>query len=43
VWKQLHDDKLVTRLKQRFLEMHHSLLRDSAKESAQAILQIINK
>lgn len=43
VWKQLHDDKLVDRLKQRFLEMHHSLLRDTARESAQAILQIINK
>ncbi|PRC92159.1 lipid-A-disaccharide synthase [Solimicrobium silvestre] len=43
LWKQLHDDKLVTRLKQRFLEMHHSLLRDSARESAQAILQVINK
>ena len=43
VWTQLHDDKLVARLQQRFLEMHHSLLRDSAKESAQAILQIINK
>jgi lipid-A-disaccharide synthase len=43
IWHQLHDDKLVARLKQRFLEMHHSLLRDSAKESAQAILQIINR
>jgi lipid-A-disaccharide synthase len=43
VWTQLHDDQLVARLKQRFLEMHHTLLRDSAKESAQAILQIIKK
>ena len=43
IWQQLHDDILVSRLQQRFLEMHHSLLRDSAKESAQAILQIINK
>jgi len=43
IWQQLHDDKLVNRLQQRFLDMHHSLLRDSAKESAQAILQIINK
>lgn len=43
LWGQLHNDQLVARLKQRFLEMHHSLLRDSAKESAQAILQIINK
>jgi len=43
IWSQLHNDKLVVRLEQRFLEMHHSLLRDSARESAQAILQIINK
>lgn len=43
IWQQLHDEKLVVRLKQRFLEMHHSLLRDSAKESAQAIMNIINK
>ena len=43
LWKQLHDDKLVARLKQRFLELHHSLLRDSAQLSAQAILQIIDK
>lgn len=43
LWQQLHDDKLVTRLKQRFLDMHYSLLRDSAKESAQAILKIIHK
>ncbi len=43
LWKQLHDDKLVARLKQRFLEMHHSLLRDSARESAEAILRVINR
>lgn len=43
IWQQLHDDKLADKLKQRFLEMHHALLRDSAKESAQAVLQIINK
>jgi len=43
IWQQLHDDKLAARLKRRFTDMHHSLLRDSAKESAQAILQIINK
>ncbi len=43
LWKQLHDDKLVARLQQRFLEMHHSLLRDSARESAQAIMQLIHR
>jgi lipid-A-disaccharide synthase len=41
VWQQLHDDQLVARLEQRFLDMHHSLLRDTARESAQAILNII--
>jgi lipid-A-disaccharide synthase len=30
-------------LKQRFIEMHHSLLRDSARESANAVLEIIGK
>ena len=43
IWKQLHDDKDVARLERRFLDMHHSLLRDTARESAQAILKIINK
>lgn len=43
IWAQLHDDKLVLRLEQRFLDMHHSLLRDSARESAQAVLKIINR
>lgn len=43
IWAQLHDDKLVTRLEQRFLDMHYSLLRDSAHESAEAVLQIMSK
>jgi lipid-A-disaccharide synthase len=42
VWQQLHDDKWIARLEQRFLDMHHSLLRDTARESAQAVLNIIN-
>jgi lipid-A-disaccharide synthase len=42
IWRQLHDELGVERIKQRFLEMHHSLLRDSAKESAQAVLRVIN-
>lgn len=41
VWKQLCDDAYCERLRQRFTEMHHSLLRDSARESAQAVLQLI--
>ena len=43
IWQQLHNDPLVQRLEQRFTEMHHSLLRDSAKLSADAILNVIAK
>ncbi len=43
VWQQLHDDQLVARLKQRFLDMHHSLLRDTASESAQVVMQMLKK
>lgn len=38
---QLNDAGLRERLHQRFVEMHHSLLRDSARESAQAVLRLI--
>ncbi|KRB91467.1 lipid-A-disaccharide synthase [Noviherbaspirillum sp. Root189] len=38
---QLHDAAHRARLYQRFTEMHHSLLRDTAKESAQAVLELI--
>ncbi|XYJ12501.1 lipid-A-disaccharide synthase [Telluria sp. B2] len=41
VWQQLNDTALRDRLAQRFLEMHHSLLRNSAQESAQAVLGVI--
>lgn len=41
LWSQLNDDVLRTRLHRRFTEMHHSLLRDTAKESAQAVLQLV--
>jgi lipid-A-disaccharide synthase len=43
VWYQLTDDNNRTRLQQRFLDMHHSLLRDSATLSANAVLQVIGK
>lgn len=43
LWHQLQDVAGAARLKQRFLEMHHSLLRDSAQESAQAILRLLKK
>jgi lipid-A-disaccharide synthase len=43
LWKQLQDENHRSILKQRFIEMHHSLLRDSARESANAVLEIIDK
>jgi lipid-A-disaccharide synthase len=43
IWVQLHDDGLQQRLKQRFTDMHHSLLRDTAQISAQAVLDLIAK
>jgi lipid-A-disaccharide synthase len=41
LWTQLSDIPHRERLRQRFTEMHQSLLRDSAKESAQAVLRLI--
>lgn len=41
VWQQLNDTALRDRLAGRFLDMHHSLLRNSAQESAQAVLRVI--
>lgn len=41
LWKQLSDMALRARLRERFAEMHHALLRDTAKESAQAVLNLI--
>ncbi len=41
VWTQLNDMALRERLAGRFTEMHHSLLRNSAQESAQAVLRVI--
>ena len=43
VWFQLTDENNRVRLQQRFTEMHHSLLRDSARESARAVLEVIDK
>ena len=43
VWFQLTDENNRVRLRQRFTEMHHSLLRDSARESARAVLEVIGK
>jgi lipid-A-disaccharide synthase len=41
VWQQLEDEAGRARLVQRFTDMHHSLLRNSAQESAQAVLRVI--
>nr|WP_329604160.1 lipid-A-disaccharide synthase [Undibacterium rugosum] len=41
IWQQLNDDALQGRLRQRFTDMHHSLLRDTANLSAQAVLDVI--
>jgi lipid-A-disaccharide synthase len=43
VWAQLQDTAGSERLAGRFLEMHHSLLRDSARESAEAVLKVIGR
>ncbi|HEY0487985.1 MAG TPA: lipid-A-disaccharide synthase [Telluria sp.] len=41
VWKQLEDLPARARLVQRFTDMHHSLLRNSAEESAAAVMRVI--
>ncbi len=41
LWKQLHDTHHRAALHQRFVDMHHALLRNTAKESAQAVLDLI--
>jgi lipid-A-disaccharide synthase len=41
LWRQLEDASGRRRLAQRFTEMHHALLRDTARLSAQAVLDMI--
>lgn len=43
VWAQLQDASGRERLAQRFTDMHHSLLRNSAQESADAVLRVIGR
>lgn len=43
VWQQLQDTAGRERLAQRFTDMHHSLLRNSARESADAVLRVIGR
>jgi lipid-A-disaccharide synthase len=42
VWQQLNDAPGRLQLVQRFTDMHHSLLRNSAHESAAAVMQVIS-
>ncbi|MEB0138535.1 MULTISPECIES: lipid-A-disaccharide synthase [unclassified Undibacterium] len=41
IWAQLNDDMIQKQLQQRFTDMHHLLLRDTAALSAQAVLDVI--
>ncbi|RYE81116.1 MAG: lipid-A-disaccharide synthase, partial [Oxalobacteraceae bacterium] len=41
LWRQLDDETGRRRLVQRFVDMHHTLLRDTARLSAQAVLDLI--
>ena len=41
LWTELTDEPHRVRVRQRFTEMHLSLLRDTARESAQAVLRLI--
>ncbi|MFA9218928.1 MAG: lipid-A-disaccharide synthase [Sphingomonadaceae bacterium] len=43
MWQQLSDVPHRLRLAQRFTDMHHSLLRNSAVESAAAVLRVIEQ
>ncbi|MGS0740313.1 lipid-A-disaccharide synthase [Glaciimonas sp. GG7] len=43
LWAQLQDVPHQVKLRERFAEMHHALLRDTANESAQVILKIIEQ
>ena len=41
LWRQLEDGTGRKRLAQRFTDMHHALLRDTARLSAQAVMEMI--
>ncbi len=41
LWEQLSNDRMQNTLKERFTEMHHTLLRDTANISAQAVIDVI--
>lgn len=41
LWQQMNDPAHMQRLRQRFTDMHHSLLRDTANVSAQAVCTLL--
>jgi lipid-A-disaccharide synthase len=43
LWTQLTDDAGRNSLQQRFTDMHHALRRDTARESAEAVLRVIGQ
>ncbi|HTH45329.1 MAG TPA: lipid-A-disaccharide synthase [Oxalicibacterium sp.] len=43
LWFQLQDDVNRERLRRRFIDMHHTLLRDTAAEGARAVLELIDR
>jgi len=43
MWRQLDDAAHAQRLAQRFTEMHHTLLRDTANASAQAVCNLLER
>lgn len=43
LWQQMNDASHVASLRQRFTDMHHSLLRDTANESARAVCKLIHQ
>lgn len=43
LWLQLNDMQNREVLRQRFTDMHHSLLRNTAQESAQAVLNVMSR
>jgi lipid-A-disaccharide synthase len=43
LWAQLEDDNHRDYLHRRFTDMHHTLLRDTAAESARVVLELIGQ
>jgi len=43
LWQQMEDPAHLERLRQRFIDMHHSLLRDTANASAQAVCAMLER